>query len=164
MFEPKFVYLALFGTRLYHPSISLIIYQIHIQSISHSDQIYIRYIYCCTKISCSVYFLFLLPIETFSSIFFIETVSNTYQIHFHNRSKSYPLQCCTKISFAVFFLSLLPILSVSSIHFMYTISKTYPVHNHFRSNSYTLHIVLCQNKLFCIFSVVIPYPDFYTHI
>ena len=87
----NFVYLALFGTRLYHPSISLIIYQIHIQSISHSDQIYIRYIYCCTKISCSVYFLFLLPIKTFSSILFIETVSNTYQIHFHNRSKSYPL-------------------------------------------------------------------------
>ena len=86
-----FFYLALFGTRLFHPSISFKIYQIHIQSISHSDQIYIRYIYCCTKISRSVYFLFLLTIETFSSIFFIETVSNIYQMHFHYRFKSYPL-------------------------------------------------------------------------
>ena len=41
--------------------------------------------------SWSVYFMFLIPIQTLSSICLINTVSNTYQIHIHYRYNSYQL-------------------------------------------------------------------------
>ena len=43
------------------------------------------------KLATLCFFLFLLHLQTLPTIFFIETISNTYQMHIHFRSNLYPL-------------------------------------------------------------------------
>ena len=108
--------------------------------------------------SCSVYFMFLLPILPFQ----IQSISISYPIHIHFRSNSNPLHIC--LSCFVYFQFLIPVQTLSNTYYIDSLSNTYPIYIHFRSNSYPLHILLYQNKLLYVFSVFTPHPDFIIHI
>ena len=81
------------------------------------------------------FFLFLLHLQTLPTIFFIETISNTYQMHIHFRSNLY---CFIRMICSVLFLFSLPFQTMSTVDFIDTLSKT---------DSYSLHKLLYQNKL-----------------
>ena len=97
--------------------------------------------------SCSVYFMFLLPILPFQ----IQSISISYPIHIHFRSNSNPLHIC--LSCFVYFQFLIPVQTLSNTNYIDSLSNTYPIYIHFRSNSYPLHILLYQNKLLCVFPI-----------
>ena len=112
----------------------------------------IHYIGCCTKISCSVCFLFIIMIYPFQ----IQFISISYLIRIHFRSNLYPLHICMRCF--VYFQTL------STTYYIDIISNTYLIHIHFRSNLYPLHILLYQNKLLCVFPVYTPDSDLIIHL
>ena len=75
-----------------------------------------------------------------------------YQIHIKCTSISdliyiHYIYCFTRMIYSVLFLFLLPFQSMSTVDFIDTLSKT---------DSYSLHKLLYQNKLFCVFLAFTP--------
>ena len=75
--------------------VRIMIYPFQIQFISISYLIRIHFrsnlypLHICMR--CFVYFLFLIPVQTLSNTYYIDSLSNTYPIYIHFRSNSYPL-------------------------------------------------------------------------
>ena len=79
----------LFYSRFMHFRSNSFAFQI--EYISVSDPIHIRYIYCCTKLSCSVCFLLLLLIYPFQIQFIL--ISDPIHIHFRSITYMFELLC-----------------------------------------------------------------------
>ena len=102
--------------------------------------------------SCFVYFQFLIPIQIFSSTYYIDSFSNTYPIHIHIRSNSYPLHI---LLYQTKLLCIFPVLlPIHPLQIQFICISDW-IHIHFRSNSYPLHILLYQTKLLCVFLLLL---------
>ena len=124
-----------------------------IENLSNTYPIHIHFrsnwylpIYCCTKISFIIYFLFLLKIQTLLSLYFIDTLPNTFQIHIHFGWNSYPLHIHK-------FLCAFPVFTPypDPIYFMDTKLNTFHIHIHFRFNSHHKNNWTSQRSLLRMF-------------
>ena len=103
--------------------------------------------------SCFVYFRFLIPIQILSSTYYIDSFSNTYSIHIHIRSNSYPLHI---LLYQTKLLCIFPVLlPIHPLQIQFICISDW-IHIRFRSNSYPLHILLYQTKLLCVFPAFTP--------
>ena len=103
--------------------------------------------------SCFVYFQFLIPIQIFSSTYYIDSFSNTYPIHIHIRSNSYPLHI---LLYQTKLLCIFPVLlPIHPLQIQFICISDW-IRIRLRSNSYPLHILLYQTKLLCVFPAFTP--------